>query len=151
MKPDHIAKAFYSNRVPWRRAPRTPPTPQSRRTSERARKAIRLTWLWTKQSEPPGRGGRRPDELIIWRNCHIFEAGDRFAETKPTTTAGAAALVAYICADLADGETDWHAPAPENGGRSLNGHAARLISAFCAAVRSRCSGAESPAIEGGHK
>ena len=49
----------------------------------------------------------------------FFEASYELAETKPTTTAGAAALVAYICAEMEKGETDWHARALKTAAEAL--------------------------------
>jgi hypothetical protein len=49
----------------------------------------------------------------------FFETGCQLAETKPTTTAGAAALVAYACDDMERGEMGWHAPALKSVAEAL--------------------------------
>ena len=76
-------------------------------------------------------------------------AAGALAEIAPTTPAGAGALVAYVNADLVDGETDWHQPALANAARALSGMAgtAALPAAAMPALASDAMGPNHPDAE----
>jgi hypothetical protein len=59
---------------------------------------------------------RREDDQM-WRAWH--DAGTHLSKTKPTTPAGAGALIEYLRADLKEGTCDWHFPALETVAAAL--------------------------------
>jgi hypothetical protein len=69
--------------------------------------------------------GKRPWELIALRGqeeralAAVRKAAMRMARTKPTTLAGAAALISYTRRDIMEGEVDWQMVALKTAASAL--------------------------------